>query len=117
MNLLLIRDAFGWSKEANAAFNQLKTPISIAPVLMLTDYSKLFVLECDASGKGVGAVLMQEGKPIVYSKALSNTNLGLSTYEKELLAVVLFVTKWRRYLLGTQFLIKTDHQSLKFLLE
>ena len=52
-----------------------------------------------------------------YSKALSPTRLGLSTYEKELLAVVMAVTKWRHYFLGRQFQIKTDHQSLKFLLE
>lgn len=92
--------------------------MSTAPVLTLQNYAKPFMLECDASGKGVGAELMQEGRPIAfYSKALSPTRLGLSTYEKELLAVVMAVTKWRHYLLGRQFLIKTDHQSLKFLLE
>lgn len=63
-------------------------------VLMLPDYTKPFILECDAFGKGVGAVLMQDGKPIAfYSKALSTTSLGLSTHEKELLAVVMAITK------------------------
>lgn len=61
---------------------------------------------------------MQEGKPVAfYSKALSPTSLGLSTYEKELLAMVMSVIKWRHYLLGRDFHIRTDHPSLKFLLE
>ncbi|KAF7153068.1 hypothetical protein RHSIM_Rhsim01G0082100 [Rhododendron simsii] len=118
LNLLLKRDAFGWSEEAESAFHQLKTALSLALVLTLADYTKPFVLECDASGKGVGAILMQEGRPLAfYSKALSITRLGLFTYEKKLFAVVMSVTKWRHYQLGRKFLIKTDHQSLKFLLE
>lgn len=65
-----------------------------------------------------GAVLMQKGQPLAYlSKALSPKNLGLSVYEKELLAVVMTVVKWRHFLMGYHFIIKTDHQSLKFLLE
>ncbi|XP_058185627.1 uncharacterized protein LOC131302852 [Rhododendron vialii] len=118
LNVLLKKGAFGWTAEADHAFIQLKTAMTIALVLTLPNYAKPFMLECDASGKGVGAVLMQEGRSIAfYSKALSPTWLGLSTYEKELLAVVMSVTKWRHFLLGRQFIIKTDHQSLKFLLE
>lgn len=87
------------------------------PVLALPDYNKPFVLESDASGTGLGVVFMQEGRPIAYwSKSLSAKDQVLSTYKKELMAVVL-VLKWRYYLLGRHFLIKTDHQSLKYLLE
>lgn len=89
-----------------------------APVLRMPNFEIPFVIETDACGVGIGAVLMQENHPIAYlSKALSPQNLGLSVYEKELLAVVMAVTKWRHYLVGHHFIIKTDHQALKYLLE
>ena len=89
-----------------------------APVLRLPDFQKTFTIETDASGRGIGAVLMQEGHPIAFlSKALSPRNLGLSAYEKELLVLEMAVTKWRHFLIGYHFVIKTDHQSLKYLLD
>ena len=92
--------------------------MSKPPVLALPDFTKSFVVECDASGVGVGAVLMQNQRPIAYhSQALKGKSLALSTYEKELLALVVAVKKWRPYLLGRPFVIMTDHQSLKYLLE
>ncbi|KAJ3690052.1 hypothetical protein LUZ61_019216 [Rhynchospora tenuis] len=74
---------------AQAAFDQLKLAMSTAPVLTLPDYSKQFIIETDASALGLGAVLMQDNKPIAYlSKSLGLKNQGLSTYEKELLALL-----------------------------
>jgi hypothetical protein len=115
---LLKKDAFLWSDKAKKAFEELKVAVSQPPVLALPDFSKTFVIECDASGFGMGAVLMQDGRPLAYySQALKGKNLFLSTYEKELLALVLSVKKWRPYLFATIFTIKTDQQSLKHILE
>lgn len=75
-------------------------------------------MEADACSLGMGAVLMQQGRPVAYfSKGFNIKHLGLSIYEKEYLAITHAVDKWRSYLIGRHFTIKTDHQSLKFLLE
>ena len=88
------------------------------PMLALPNFDKPFVIKCDASGKGLGAILMQQGSPIAFhSQALKGKNLALSTYEKELLALVTAVKRWRAYLVGRPFIVGTDQQSLKYLLE
>jgi hypothetical protein len=115
---LLKKESFQWNEGANIAFNRLKEVMTTPPVLGLPDFSKPFLIECNASGEGLGAVLMQEGKPIAYySHRLKGRNLLLSTYENELLALVSAVQKWRHYLLGHKFKVKTDQQALKHLLQ
>uniref|UniRef100_A0A2N9G868 Reverse transcriptase domain-containing protein n=1 Tax=Fagus sylvatica TaxID=28930 RepID=A0A2N9G868_FAGSY len=90
-------DAFKWNEKAELAFEKLKEALSQSPCLALPDFSKTFVVECDASGYGVGAVLMQEGRPLAfYSQALKGKALFLSTYEKELMALVLFDDRSRK---------------------
>lgn len=75
-------------------------------------------METDALQEGMGAVLMQAHRPLAFiSKAFPPRNMGLSAYEKELWALIHAVQKWRTYLFGNHFIIKTDHQSLKYLLE
>ena len=115
---LLKKNGFQWSKQAEESFHNLKRAMTQALVLSLPDFSKQFVVEVDALGNGLGAVLMQEGKPLAYySKAITGRALGQSTYEKELMAIVHLVHQWRNYLLGRRFHIRTNHSSLKYLLE
>lgn len=115
---MLKKNAFFWNGEAEVAFNRLKKAKTTAPVLALANFHKPYIVETDACSKGIGVVLMQEGKPLAFfSKALGPKNLGLSTYEKEYLAVLSAVDRWKHYLQSGHFIILTDHQSLKFLLE
>ena len=112
------KDNFQWTQVAEDAFHQLKRIMCAAPVLAMPDFQKDFVIEYDASENGIRAVLLQEGRPISYlSKALASKNLGLSTYEKKMLAAIMAVQKWRPYVVGKYFKIITDHLSLKFLLD
>lgn len=115
---LLKKDGFHWTSDFDLAFKQLKQALCSAPVLAMPDFSQAFVLETDACSKGIGAVLIQNSRPLAYlSKSFNSKNLGFSVYEKELLALVMAVTKWKHYLVGHHFVIKTDHQALKYLLE
>lgn len=105
--------SFVWTEPAEQAFQLLKQSLISAPVLALPDFNKPFVIETDASNTGIGAVLQQEGHPIAFvSKALGPKNQGLSTYEKESLAILLAVEKWKAYLLPTEFIIHIDQRSL-----
>ncbi|GJS23752.1 retrotransposon gag domain, retroviral aspartyl protease, partial [Tanacetum coccineum] len=112
------KDGFVWSTEALTAFHKLKQALMSTPVLRIPDFSKDFTVECDASSEGVGAILSQEDHPVAYfCKGFSPNNRFKSAYDRELLALVLAVQKWSHYLLGRHFLIRTNHYTLKFLLE
>lgn len=117
-NLLKKNTPFVWNSEADTAFHLLKQNLIEAPVLRLPDFTKPFVIDTDACDTGVGAVLQQEGHPIAYmSKPLSNKNKGLSTYEKECLAILMAVEQWRAYLQHKESIIRTDQKSLVHLEE
>ncbi|KAL4583237.1 hypothetical protein LXL04_007805 [Taraxacum kok-saghyz] len=112
------KDVFLWNANTQTDFDALKDALVSAPVLALPDFHKPFVVECDASSRGIGAVLMQNKKSIAFfSKALSDRNLAKSAYEREIMALVLVVQHWRSYLLGTSFVVYNDQRSLKYLLQ
>lgn len=113
LTALLKKQAFLWSEPAQQAFQSLKQAMTNTPVLALPNFEKTFVVETDACNTGVGAVLSQEGHPVAYySKALGVASQKTSIYEKEFLAIVMAVDRWRFYLSRAPFVIKTDHQSL-----
>jgi hypothetical protein len=115
---LLKKNSFTWTPAATQAFQTLKMTMCTTPVLALPNFKKTFVLECEALGKGIGAILMQEGQPLAFtSKKLSEKNMGKPIYEKEMLVILHVIELWHPYLLGKCFQIKKYHQSLKYFLE
>jgi len=118
LNNLLSKKTFQWSPEAQLAFDKVKDTMTQTPVLALPNFQEPFVIETDACQDGVGAVLMQHGRPVAYlSKALAGRNQHISIYEKEFLALIMAVEKWRQYLQRNEFTILTDHKSLAYLNE
>lgn len=110
-NLLKLKQ-FQWSTQAQQAFDKLKTAMTTTPVLALPNFQEQFTVKTDACMEGIGAVLMQKGQPIAYlSKALSEKHKQLSIYEKEFLALIMAVDRWRPYLMRQKFIILTDHKS------
>uniref|UniRef100_A0A2N9I1L0 Reverse transcriptase n=1 Tax=Fagus sylvatica TaxID=28930 RepID=A0A2N9I1L0_FAGSY len=112
---MLKKDSFIWSLEAEKAFEQLKQTMTQAPVLALPDFTKPFIVECDASGTGIGGVLMQNQKPIAFiSQALQGRNLAMSTYDKEMLALKITTIaqqRWLSKLMGYDFVIEYKRGS------
>jgi hypothetical protein len=101
LTALLKNSSFTWTPSTAQSFQTLKMDMCTTPVLALPYFTNTFVLECDASGKGIGVVLMQEGQPLAFtSKQLSERNLGKYIYEKEKLAIFHAVDLWLPYLLG-----------------
>ena len=114
---LLKKNSFQWNSEAEKCFETLKCMMSSTLVLAMPDFTKPFVVECDASGFRLGAVLMQEGHPIAFEIRNLNKRESLkSTYDKEMLAIIHALKKWRQYLLGRKILIRTNHNILQYLL-
>jgi hypothetical protein len=115
---LLRKEALAWTPEAAEAFAALKRAQSTGPVLQMPDFSRQFIVDCDASGTGFGAVLHQgEGPLAFFNRPFAARHSKLVAYERELNGLVQAVRHWRPYLWGRRFLVRTDHYSLKFLLD
>ncbi|XP_073363260.1 uncharacterized protein [Aegilops tauschii subsp. strangulata] len=117
MNELTKKDVpFKWANAQENAFQELKEKLTSAPLLALPNFGKTFEIECDASDVGIGGVLMQEGMPIAYfSEKLSGSTLNYSVYDKELYALLRSLETWQHYLWPKEFVIHSDHESLKHL--
>ncbi|GKV10849.1 hypothetical protein SLEP1_g22159 [Rubroshorea leprosula] len=107
---------FKWESEQENAFNLIKENLISAPLLALPDFTKTFEIKCDASGIGIGVVLMQEQWPIAFfNEKLTGAVLNYPTYDKEMYALVRASKTWQHYLWPKEFVIHTDHVSLKHL--
>ncbi|KAL0536800.1 hypothetical protein IC582_025762 [Cucumis melo] len=106
---------FVWSKACEDSFQNLKQKLVTAPVLTVPDGSGSFVIYSDSSKKGLGCVLMQQGKVVAYaSRQLKSHEQNYTTHDLELAAVVFALKIWRHYLYGEKIQIFTDHKSLKY---
>ncbi|GJW76604.1 putative reverse transcriptase domain-containing protein [Tanacetum coccineum] len=109
---------FEWGDKQEAAFQLLKQKLCSAPILALPEGSEDFIVYCDASKKGLGAVLMQREKVISYaSRQLKIHEKNYTTHDLELGAVVFALKIWRHYLYGTKCTVFTDHKSLQHILD
>jgi hypothetical protein len=106
---------FVWSPECDKAFEKLKKLLTTAPVLAQPDIAKPFAVYCDASGIGIGCVLMQERVIAYASRQLKSHEENYPTHDLELAVVVHALKIWRHYLLGNTCHIYTDHKSLKYI--
>jgi hypothetical protein len=99
-------------------FEQLKEAMCKALVLTTPYFTKTFIVECDASTNGIGVVIMQEGRPLAFeSRPLKGKDLHKPIYEKEMMERLHILNKLCPYLIGRNFKVKTDHDSLKYFLE
>jgi hypothetical protein len=111
------KDSFHWGPQHIEAFQTLKDKMTTTHVLALSKFALPFTLEIDASGSGIGAVLMQQGQPLAfYSQALGPKAAAQSTCHKDAIAILHPLKRWWHYFLGGKLIIKTDKHSLKYMM-
>jgi len=109
---------FKWIEASQQTFDKMMKVTSTCPVLTLLDFSHPFILECDASREGIGAILMQNMHPISFeSRKLRGPELLYTIYDKDMLAIMHALENFRKYLVGAKFIVKIDHNNLKYVLE
>lgn len=110
---LMKKGAFIWTPEAHECFDKFKQLMTSCQVLDLLDFNKPFEIQCDTFGEGIGEVLTQDKNPITFnSRKLRGPEHSFSVYDKEMLAIMQALAKFRQYLIGSKFCIKTGHNSL-----
>ncbi|GJW96584.1 putative reverse transcriptase domain-containing protein [Tanacetum coccineum] len=118
LRLLKRRSRFVWAINKEAAFSTVEAKLCSAPSLPYLRERMNFIAYCDASKKGLGAVLMQREKVISYaSRQLKIHEKNYTTHDLELGAVVFALKIWRHYLYGTKCTVFTDHKSLQHILD
>ena len=120
-NLTRKKTPYKWTTNEDAAFEELKTKLTDAPVLKTADPNRDYVVTCDGSDTAVGAVLSQAydtgDHPVAFeSRKMNSAEANYPTHERELLAVIHALRTWRHYLEGRKFKVITDHYSLKYLM-
>ena len=114
------KSRFIWTAEHDRAFNTLKMRLTTAPVLAIFDPTKPTLVDCDASGSGLGAVLSQmvdgQERVVAYaSRTLNTAERNYSITKRELLGVIFALKQFRQYVLGIHFVLRTDHEPLRHL--
>ena len=105
---------WAWESEQQSAFESIKHAITSLPVLAFFDKTKKHTIQCDASKKGLGTVLLQESKPVMYlSRALAKTEQRYSNIERELLPIVFALERLNHYTFGRTITVQSDHQPLQ----
>jgi hypothetical protein len=117
MTELLEKDKkFEWTSGCDASFQELKKGLMTTLVLVMLDMEKPFSIDCDASGQGLGCVLIQDGRVVAYaSLQLRKPEVNYPTHDLELAAVVHALKILRHYLMGKRFELYTDHKCLKYI--
>ena len=116
MTQVLKAKRFEWTEQPQRAFEDIKCKLTRAPILALPSFSKFFEVECDASGVLIGAVLSQEKRPMAFfNEKLNDAKRKYSTYDKEFHAIMRALEHWRHYLVGGEFILRSDHETLKFI--
>lgn len=112
----LKKDSFSHSLAQQEAFQTLENKMTVAPMPALPNFKQPFILEADASGYGIGAVLMQSGRPTSFmSKSIGPKAQALNTYDKEAQAMIEALKKWKHYFAASSLIIITDQESLKYI--
>ncbi|MCO5548837.1 hypothetical protein L7F22_002299 [Adiantum nelumboides] len=104
---------FRWTQKEILALNLLKEKMTSNPIIVFPDHKKVFVVQCDACDSSIGAVLMQDGRVVAYeSRILQGPEKTMQVYEKGLQAMIHVLLSWKHYLLGVDFVVEMDHQTL-----